>query len=304
VPQRGPEAARPRDRVLGVEPQQQLELLLEEVVVVLQVRAEEREGLDERAAAGAELDPALGELVHGGELLEDAHRVLGGQHGDGGADVDAPGLGERGSDGGGRRGDGVVGPVVLTDARVVEPDLLGEPDPLEELADPLPRADRLGAGAQVEVAEGVEPEAASSSPSLRRARDYFCLEVSASRTSPSPMPRRKTSLARPVPSAVGRKPSSSVIPGVLRYIRTSPAENAVNPSPASHDGTNGRSSAAPSAVSPVESSLAKSRADISFSCGRAWAAIACIPAAASSSTPRLFSPELRMYAPAASRGGT
>ncbi len=112
------EPARPGHRVAGVEGEQQVELLLVQLVVVLEVRAEQRERLDEGAAAGEQLDAAPGELVHRGELLVDPHRVLGGEHGDGGADVDALGLGQRRRDERRRRGDGVVGPVVLPHARV------------------------------------------------------------------------------------------------------------------------------------------------------------------------------------------
>ena len=39
----------------------------------------------------------------------------------------------------GRRGDGEVGPVVLADAEDVEPDLVGELDLLEQVAQPLRR---------------------------------------------------------------------------------------------------------------------------------------------------------------------
>ena len=57
--------------------EQQLELLGEQLVVVVEVVAEEREGLDERAAAGHDLRAAAGEQVERGEVLEDAHRVVG-----------------------------------------------------------------------------------------------------------------------------------------------------------------------------------------------------------------------------------
>ena len=60
--------------------EQQLELLGEQLVVVLQVVAEEREGLDERPAPGHDLRPAAGEQVERREVLEDADRVVGAEH--------------------------------------------------------------------------------------------------------------------------------------------------------------------------------------------------------------------------------
>ena len=45
-----------------------------------------------------------------------------------------------------RRRDGEVGPVVLADAEDVEPDLVGELDLLDQVAQPLRGADRLPAG--------------------------------------------------------------------------------------------------------------------------------------------------------------
>ena len=57
--------------------QQQLELLGEQRVVVVEVVAEEREGLDERAAPGHDLGAPAGQQVERGELLVDADRIVG-----------------------------------------------------------------------------------------------------------------------------------------------------------------------------------------------------------------------------------
>ena len=59
----------------------------------------------------------------------------------------------------GRRRDGEVGPVVLADAEDVEPDLVGELDLLEQVAEPLrgrdrPARPRVGR----ELREGVDAE--------------------------------------------------------------------------------------------------------------------------------------------------
>ena len=81
--------ARPGDPLAVADLQQQLELLGEQLVVVVEVVAEQREGLDERAAPGHDLGPAAGEEVERGEFLEDAHRIVRGEHGDRAGQPDA-----------------------------------------------------------------------------------------------------------------------------------------------------------------------------------------------------------------------
>ena len=119
-------AAGPGDVHLLADRQQQLELLGVEVVVVAQVLAEERERLGERAAPGHDLRAAAGEQVDGRELLEDAHRVVGAEHRDGAGEADPLGDRRARAEHDGRRGDRVVGPVVLADREHVEPELVGE----------------------------------------------------------------------------------------------------------------------------------------------------------------------------------
>ena len=72
--------ARPRDPLGLAQLQQQLELLDEQLVVVGEVVAEERERLDERAAPGHDLGAPAGEQVERREVLEHAHRVVGAEH--------------------------------------------------------------------------------------------------------------------------------------------------------------------------------------------------------------------------------
>ena len=60
--------------------EQQLELLGEQRVVVGELVAEERERLDERAAARHDLGAPAREQVERRELLEDAHRVVRAEH--------------------------------------------------------------------------------------------------------------------------------------------------------------------------------------------------------------------------------
>jgi hypothetical protein len=71
------------------------------------------------------------------------------------------------------------------------------------------------------------------------------------------MPSNHASLLSPMPCSVGQTLPGLRIPGVRRYSPTSPAENPVSAIPASSSGTSGRSSAAPSAISPAESSFRK-----------------------------------------------
>ena len=91
-------------------------------------------------APGHDLGAAAGEQVERREVLEDAHRVVGAEHGDRAGEPDP--LRARGGRGehDGRRRDGEVGPVVLADAEDVEADLVGQLDLLEQVAQPLARA--------------------------------------------------------------------------------------------------------------------------------------------------------------------
>ena len=73
----------------------------------------------------------------GGELLEDPGRLVGGEHGHGRAELDAPGGGRGGVDHGGRGGQWHRPGVVLAEAEEVQADLVGEVDGLEGLADGL-----------------------------------------------------------------------------------------------------------------------------------------------------------------------
>ena len=68
----------------------------EQRVVVVEVVAEQRERLDERAAPGHDLGAAAGQQIEGGELLIDAHRIVRAQHRDGRAQAGSLGaLGRR-----------------------------------------------------------------------------------------------------------------------------------------------------------------------------------------------------------------
>ena len=82
---------------------------------------------------GHDLGAPAGEQVERREVLEDAHRVVGAEHGDRARQPDPRrARGRRGEHDRGR-GDGEVRPVVLADAEDVEPDLVGELDLLEQV---------------------------------------------------------------------------------------------------------------------------------------------------------------------------
>ncbi len=78
--QLGAVLAGPVDMDLLAQRQQKVELLGEEFVVVVQVVAEERIGLDEGAAADDDLRAAVGDEVQRGEVLEDADGIVGAEH--------------------------------------------------------------------------------------------------------------------------------------------------------------------------------------------------------------------------------
>ncbi len=143
VLERRADRALPVHRLLRQERSEEVELLLEELFVLAQVEAEEREGLGEGAAA----EDDLGAPVRGGidrrEALEDADRIIRTQHGDGRAErmrlVRARHAGEHGL----RRGDGEIGTVMLADADEIDADLIGQHGFLDEVADHLRMRQRL-----------------------------------------------------------------------------------------------------------------------------------------------------------------
>ncbi len=141
------------------EAQEEVELLDEELVVVGEVVAEERERLDERAAPGHDLGAAAREQVEGGELLKHAHGVVRAEHADGAREPEP----RRPLGDGGQRHrrcrDGEVGAVVLADPEDVQPDLVGERRLLDQVAQALRGRDRPPRGrVGRELREGVETE--------------------------------------------------------------------------------------------------------------------------------------------------
>ena len=122
--------------------QEQIELLGKERVVVLQPEAEQRKGLDGRAAADDHLRPALRQQIEGGELLKHPHRVGGAQDRDGAGETDALGSGRRRAENDRRGGIEELPAVVFADAKDVQADLIGVFDLFDQVAQPVRRADR------------------------------------------------------------------------------------------------------------------------------------------------------------------
>ena len=138
---------------------QHLQLLLEELVVVLEVETEQREGLGERTTAGHDLGAPTREQVDGREVLEDAHRVVGTEHGHGAREPDTFGASCRRRHHDRRRRHDEVGSVMLADTEHVEPELIGELDLGHQVPHALfgaDRATRLGIG--VELREGEQAD--------------------------------------------------------------------------------------------------------------------------------------------------
>ena len=146
--QRRARRAAPRHRRAGAirleQRGEQLQLLLEQRLVLVQRIAEERERLDERAAAEDDFGPSVRRGVERGEALEHAHGVVGAQDRDRGAEPDATrATGNGGENDFGRR-DGEVGAVVLADADEVDAQLVGEDGLVDDVADDLGLRKRVG----------------------------------------------------------------------------------------------------------------------------------------------------------------
>src|SRR5579863_4066999 len=68
--------------------QQEVELFLEKGIVVIELQAEERIRLDERATAGDDFGAPVGDEVERSELLEDADGIGGAKNGNGTREAD------------------------------------------------------------------------------------------------------------------------------------------------------------------------------------------------------------------------
>jgi hypothetical protein len=104
------------------ERQEEVELLGEEIVVGAGVQAKQRKGFAERSSPDHQFGAALGDEIHGRELLEDPHRVGGAQDRHRARQPDLAGArGGRGQDDR-WRGIEELGAMVLANAEDVETD--------------------------------------------------------------------------------------------------------------------------------------------------------------------------------------
>src|SRR5262249_44975548 len=105
------------------------------LVVVLQVVTEEWVRLNEGASSDNDLGPTVRHKVEGGEVLKDAHRVVGAEHGDCAREANLFGTGSCSSQQHrGRAGD-VLFAMVLADPEAVQAHAVGEFDLLHQLRD-------------------------------------------------------------------------------------------------------------------------------------------------------------------------
>jgi len=149
----------PADVDIVAESEQEVELLGEEFVVELGVVAEERVGLDEGTAADDDLGAAVGDEVDGGELLEDADGVVGGEDGDGAGEADVLCACCDGGEEDCRGAGDVFFAVVFADGVDVEADAVGEFSLFEELGDALSGVAGEGvAGGDDALDEGIDSD--------------------------------------------------------------------------------------------------------------------------------------------------
>ncbi|EGE58611.1 hypothetical protein RHECNPAF_2940051 [Rhizobium etli CNPAF512] len=89
--ERWAEAALPFDMRRLVELEQEIELFDEQCVIIPEIVAKERIGIDERAAADHQFGPSAGDEIEGGKLLEHAHRIGRTDDGNSACQPDSPG---------------------------------------------------------------------------------------------------------------------------------------------------------------------------------------------------------------------
>ena len=147
------------------------QLVLEELLVAIHVVAEQGVRLGERTAAENHFGASVRERVERGEALEDAHRVVGAEHGDGGPEENARrAAGDRAEDDLGR-GDREVAPMMLADAERVEPHLVGEHRFVHDVTQHVRRRVQRAPGGHRDVAERVESYAESFGLRRHEVRD-------------------------------------------------------------------------------------------------------------------------------------
>src|SRR3984893_6717591 len=158
VYERRSQLAGPGHRWVREQPRKQVELLLEELLVVGEVEAEQWEGLGQRAATDDELCTAVRHGVERREGGVDPHRVLRAQHGDGSAEPNAFGSAGDGRQHDVRRRVHEIRPVMLADVERIDPDRVGKDSLLDIVADHGIRREGLTGFIDGDVAERVQSE--------------------------------------------------------------------------------------------------------------------------------------------------
>ncbi|MNE25965.1 hypothetical protein D3C80_1193130 [compost metagenome] len=139
--------------------QQQLQIFGEQLLVVLQIISEQREGLDKSPASVNNFRPSAGQQIQCREVLEDPHRVSGAEHSGRTGQFDPFGhLGNRSKHNRHRRDDKVQ-PVMLPDTKDVEAGFIRKLGCRNDLLQPLLRADPLpGMAVCHQVAQCIDAE--------------------------------------------------------------------------------------------------------------------------------------------------
>ena len=127
--------------------EKQVELFGEKRIVFFQLKTEEWEGFNERAATDHHFRSAVGKQIEGRELLKHPDRIGRAEHGHrtGQANLFGPGCG-RGQDDGGRRVQKFL-PMMFADAKDVKTDFVGQRDHLEQIPKMPRRFDYATGGA-------------------------------------------------------------------------------------------------------------------------------------------------------------
>src|SRR5438093_6871653 len=122
--------------------EQEIELLRKQRVVVVEIEAEQRKGVDERATADDHLRPSVGDKVERREILEQPHRI--GRAEDRHGARQANSLGACRGGGEDHRGSRVeeLFAMVLPYPEYIEPDLIGVFDLFEQIAHAIRLTDR------------------------------------------------------------------------------------------------------------------------------------------------------------------
>ena len=154
--------ASPRHRlalvVVRQERGEEVEFLLEQRLVLVEVVAEQRERLGERATPENHLRATARRGVEGGEPLEDANRVVGTEHRHRRAEPYSLRPAGDGREQDFRRRDGEVGPVVLADAEEVNAHRVGQLGFGNDVADDPRLRECASVTVDGDVAEGVQAE--------------------------------------------------------------------------------------------------------------------------------------------------